>query len=181
MPKRRRKSSATAKALLVKDTKLTARDIEVAIAYHFDYTQNLIVPNVSWGLRLGHECDLLILRPSGYLTEIEIKVSAADIKKDLEKKHKHLSSKIRELYFAVPLELVDDPNIPDYAGIISVQRRKYARVNPYVCRIVRRRVRNAKAKKISDSDKLKLLRLGCLRIWNLKKKLNDLEINKKKK
>ena len=45
----------------------------------FNYRANLIVPNISWGLGL-HECDLLVLTSSGYATEIEIKVSKADLK-----------------------------------------------------------------------------------------------------
>lgn len=53
----------------------TAKEIEIAIARYFGIRQNAIVPNVSWGLGFPYECDLLILRDSGFAIEIEIKIS----------------------------------------------------------------------------------------------------------
>lgn len=63
---------------------------EVAIMKHFGIRANLIVPNVSWEIyslpfRTLHECDILILSNSGYATEVEIKISKADLLKDREK------------------------------------------------------------------------------------------------
>ena len=61
-------------------------EVEVAIMQHFDVRRNVIVPNVSWGIfRPGigqlHEIDLLVLSGSNYATEVEIKVTKADLKR----------------------------------------------------------------------------------------------------
>ena len=56
-------------------TRLTAQDIERLVAAHFDHRANLIVPNVSWGWGLAYEADMVVVRPSGYAMEIEIKQS----------------------------------------------------------------------------------------------------------
>jgi hypothetical protein len=73
----------------MKHLPVTAQDIEIAVAEHFNSRQNLIVPNVHWGWMLQYEADMVILRQSGYAVEVEIKVSAADIKRDLRKHHQH--------------------------------------------------------------------------------------------
>jgi len=80
---------------------ITTPEMEIALAEYFGIRQNLIVPNVSWGMD-SHECDLFILTPAGYGWEVEIKVSKADLFKDKHKRHRHNSSKIKFLYFAIP-------------------------------------------------------------------------------
>ncbi|MEM5786538.1 MAG: hypothetical protein AAGU11_04420, partial [Syntrophobacteraceae bacterium] len=68
------------------ERKITAADIEVAVARHFHTTRNLIIPNVSWGFRgMGYEIDLMVVTESRYAYEVEIKVSAADLKRDAQK------------------------------------------------------------------------------------------------
>jgi len=104
--------------------KITSLDIEIAVAKHFGWRQNVIVPNVHWGLGLHYEADLVVLRPSGWAIEIEIKISAADIRADLKKLRQHNSPLFRELYFAVPECLTENPNIPAHAGILSVWEYK---------------------------------------------------------
>lgn len=44
-----------------------------------DYRRNTVVPNAYWGLGLTWEADLLVISKAGYLTEVEIKVSKADL------------------------------------------------------------------------------------------------------
>jgi len=68
---------------------LKTSDIEFAVAKYFNFRKNLIVPNVSWGFNI-HECDLLIVRKSGYAIEVEIKISKSDFKADFKKIHKRL-------------------------------------------------------------------------------------------
>jgi hypothetical protein len=65
---------------------MKAIHVELAVASYFGIRRHLIVPNVSWGLGLRHECDLLIVRESGFAAEVEIKVSKSDLKKDVEKR-----------------------------------------------------------------------------------------------
>lgn len=145
--------------------KLTASDVEIRVARLFNYRANLIVPNVSWGLHLRHECDLLIVSPARYATEIEIKVTASDIRADNKKKHRHLSNKIRMLYFAVPDYLAGCGDLPEDAGLISVDSEG---IKPGMAKIVRRPRFNKLARPLSEAEYLKLAELGCMRIWSLK-------------
>lgn len=139
-------------------------DIEIAVAKKFNFRRNIIVPNVSWGLLKYHEADLLIVTKSGYATEIEIKVSASDIRADLKKKHGHVDHKIKYVYFAVPEELAGHADIPRHFGLISVSN--YGR-----CTILRRSESNRSAVKLTEKEINHLLHLGCMRIWLLKKKI----------
>jgi hypothetical protein len=155
--------------------KLNASDVEIRVARLFNYRANLIVPNVSWGLHLRHECDLLIVSPARYATEIEIKVTASDIRADLQKRHDHQSNKIRRLYFAVPDYLASCPDLPPDAGLISVDSHNH----PWHTKIVRRPRFNKLARPLSESEYLKLAELGCMRIWSLKEHIALLKRERK--
>ena len=162
----------------VKRRNMTAMEVELAVAKFLDWRRNLIVPNVSWGLGV-HECDLLSVTPARWATEVEIKVSKSDIKKDLEKTHQHKSDLIQKLYFAVPDYLSDCEYIPDGVGIISVKNN--ASLYFYnKAAIIRTPTVNKAARKLSEAEYDKLLRLGCLRIWNLKKALHKNKMNLKR-
>ena len=69
--------------------KTTTLEMEVHLSSFLNFRTNIVVPNVSWGM-FSHECDLIRLTPSGYCSEIEIKVSLADLKKDQEKRHNNV-------------------------------------------------------------------------------------------
>lgn len=144
---------------------MNALDIEIAVARHFGWRNNIIVPNVSWGL-LDYEADMVIVRPSGWAIEVEIKVSRNDIKADLEKWHNHGAKCFQRFYFAVPDELKDDPNIPAHAGIISVG--DYEGRKRLSCEIHRVAPLRRDAHKLDESKIRKLLELGTMRIWSLK-------------
>ncbi len=150
--------------------KITTLEMEISLSKHFNWLQNLIVPNVSWGMFV-HECDLLILTPAGYLTEVEIKVSKADLKKDKEKRHKHNSSKkIKYLYFAIPNYFKDyEEHIPERAGIITVKPGHHSVYNGG-CEVIRKAEIQNKYQ-VTEKDRYKLAWLGALRIWKLKEKL----------
>lgn len=151
--------------------KIKTLEIEIAVANLFDFRKYIIVPNISWGFHGIHECDLFLISKSNYAYEVEIKVSKADFMKDFEKKHNHKSDYIKEFYYAMPETLygkVKD-QIPEHAGAI-VCWYSYGRVR---ARIVKESVANKNAKKISLEDELKILRLGTMRIWSLKNKIND--------
>jgi hypothetical protein len=62
---------------------VTAKEIQKALALHFDYRANVVVPNCGFP---GWEADLVVLRPSGWLEEVEVKVSIADLKRDFTAK-----------------------------------------------------------------------------------------------
>jgi len=147
-------------------TNIKTLDMEVYLMRHFDIRQNLIVPNISWGIRgINHECDLLILRPSNWAIEIEIKVSKNDILNETKKTHNHESNKIRYLYFAVPAHLVDFAlkTIPERAGLLSIRHWSVSEI--------RKPIVNKRATKFTMKDRLQLGRLGILRLYKLKRKL----------
>ena len=156
----------------VQKRKLKSLDIEIAIADYYGIRQYTVIPNISWGLGV-HECDLLIMSKSGYCTEVEIKVSKADLIKDNEKEHGHKSDKIQALFFAVPLELKDIAlqHIPKHAGLFTIEYRPNNKVKKYIVNCVKPTTINKVARKLTDVEKLQFYRLGCMRIWGLKKKL----------
>ena len=153
--------------------------MEIALASWFDYRVNLIVPNVYWGFDLDmHECDLLIVSKAGYMTEVEIKISKADLKKDREKLHGHRNYRIKYLYFAVPekLEAAALEFAPERAGIITVRDEdNIPGVYPYhpKCKRIRAPTRIKNVSKMTDRERYKVARLGALRIWSLKQKVID--------
>jgi len=155
---------------------MNASHIELAVAEHFGWLQNLIIPNIYRGLGLNYEADMVILRPSGYAVEVEIKVTKSDIKADRKKKHKHDSCLFRQLWFAVPKELVDCFDIPLRAGVLAVTNEHYGTRDYLRCYTHRAAKLNKSATKFTDMQRSELQRLGCMRIWTLKKKL----LNRKK-
>jgi hypothetical protein len=172
---------------------MTTLDIEIAVIKGFKPRQNLIVPNVSWGIwdkyyGALHECDVLILSKSGYATEVEIKANKSDLVKDSEKHHNHIHGLIRRFYFAVPEKLKDFAlaNIPERAGLYVlkvVERTRYnwdtggcaeETYSTNILECVKECKINTKAVKWSNEDKYKLARLGAMRILGLKQKINKL-------
>ena len=125
--------------------------------------------------QINHECDILKLSSAGYATEIEIKISKADLLKDKEKKHFHQSFIITELYFAVPKELEEIAlkEIPERAGLYIIERI-YDKYWDEYCNSVTKIKKTERKKpgiKWDDEKKLQLARLGCMRILGLKRKL----------
>ena len=145
---------------------MNARDIELRIVKYFNPRVNVIVPNVYWGLGLNYEMDMAVITKARYLYEIEIKITAADIKADLKKRNQHSSKLAKLLYFAVPEELQDNPHIPARAGIISIGKYTGVTKCPET---------NKLARKLNDREYMEIMRLGCMRIWTLKERLKDRE------
>jgi hypothetical protein len=159
---------------------LTTEEIELAVAKHFNVRRNIIVPNISWGLGL-HECDVLVLRPSGYLLEVEIKRTKADLINDANKLHGHIDRKnrIKEFWFAIPEELIETAkeNLDKKIGIIAVYKTQWG-AQPIT---VRDATPNKNPKKLTQKERLQMIRLGCIRIWSLKKKIKTLQDRNSKK
>lgn len=156
-------------------------EMEISLAEYFSPRVNLIVPNVSWGF-YSHECDLLLISKSGYATEIEIKISQADLKADLKKKHGHINNKIKYLYFALPEYLESYIEyVPEHAGIILVGERegkKYRWLCQYSykanCKIIRSPQKQGNYK-LSIEEQSHIGKLGAMRIWGLKGKILTLK------
>ena len=154
---------------------ITTIEMEIAIAKMFGIRRNIIVPNISWGLGI-HECDLLVLRSSGYAVEVEIKKTYADFKKDFEKRHGHVDyhNRIVEFYYAFPEELYEKCKdlVPENAGVILCKSRYdyKKRFNPKAY-VKKKAKRKSKAKPMTEKEQQQIVRLGALRIWTLKERI----------
>jgi hypothetical protein len=153
-------------------TALSSGQMEIAVMRYFNPRLNICVPNISWGLDL-HECDMLVLTPSGIAYEVEIKVSRADLLKDKSKSHGHYNKKIGRLYFCVPAALADFAmqHIPERAGLLTVESPSF---------LWARKAREAKLSgdyRWTSQQRYKLMHLGCMRllplIENLQRRHND--------
>ena len=161
-------SSLTAKKGLC--TELSVKDIQALLADYFGIRNNIIVPNVSWGL-LDYEADLLIMNKTGYMTEIEIKRSWSDFLVDFKKDDcAHRSEIVYQFWYCVPDAIykdcieklkevypdsIDRPNVISYSdeGVLNFHGKKAS-----YCR--------GKHRKLFLEEQLKLARLGTLRYWN---------------
>ena len=150
--------------------KFTTLEMELALVRKYGARQNMIIPNISWGF-LNHEADLLIMSQSGYLTEIEIKISVGDLKKDFHKRHGHKDDRIKYFYYAIPERMKEHIElIPVNAGVYLVKHTYYLnRVEP-----IRPAETNKTAKPMEDHERYQLARLGTMRIWTLKRKVDTL-------
>jgi len=149
--------------------RINTLELELEMANFFSPRRNIVVPNVWWGLGLNHECDLLVVTKFGWATEIELKISESDLKRDQLKLHKHESDKIKQIYFGVP-NYLNHKNIPENAGIIVVDSEKKFGCQGRV-KIIKQPKINKYARKLTHTEIEKLLVLGCMRIWKLKKDL----------
>lgn len=151
-------------------------EVEVALFRYLDYRVNLIIPNISWGMflcgRFLHECDILMVTKSGYATEVEIKVTKADLLKDKKKWHNHKHPAISKLYFAVPDKLKDIAlkEIPERAGLYCVYENKERPKLKHV-RLIRDCKKPKNRYKWTMEEMYNAARLGAMRIYNLKLKL----------
>jgi len=139
-------------------------NLEYRVAEYFEPRRNLVVPNLSWGLGFGHELDLAVVSASGYLQEIELKTSIADLRADARKRHNHIDNRnrIRALWFAVPKRILEPalPLIPAPAGILCVDDQ--------VVTVIRRPGIIKGAKPLDANEVEHLYRLAAMRIWTLK-------------
>jgi len=150
----------------------TAWEIEYVVAGYFDYLSHLIVPNIyaySIGLHGGYEMDLVIMSSSGYLQEVEIKVSRGDLIKDADKTRWRYPgwASTKKMWFAMP-EKMDRPNcaehVPEFAGILIVGTSGKVKVT-------REATINKEAKPLNIKQQYKLARLGAIRIWGPKRNM----------
>lgn len=150
-------------------------EMEISISNLFDVRKNIIVPNISWGIDI-HECDLFIVRNTGYCIEVEIKRSKQDLKKDFEKVHAHKDkhNRIKEFYFALPDYLYEScKELIGDNGLILVSKWKSNKKTYIKAKIHTKSKSDNSARKLTDIEILKVLKLGIMRVWKLKEKLNN--------
>ncbi len=160
----------------IKEPKPKTLDIEIAVSKYFGVRQNIIVPNLFWGM-FDYELDLCVLSKSRYAIEIEIKTTRADLIKDKEKLHGHHNEMIKYLYFAIPYHLRKDiEHIPERAGILVIRHQEawetsyYKRDAFFSCTRLREPKLNYN-RQWTETEKGKLLRLAAMRTWTLKQQL----------
>ena len=151
--------------------------IELAVARKFGIRENIIVPNISWGFNC-HECDLFIIKKSGYAIEVEIKRSVSDLKADFKKEHNHSDQRIKELYYAMPEDIYNKcvDLIPINAGIIVVMENGWG----FYAKIKRKAKGQSNSRKLTTEEQLSIARLGTMRIWSLKSKIISLHSTHKR-
>lgn len=179
-------------------------DAIVTYISEFRIRQHVVVPNVSWGL-LNHEADLLVMSKAGYLTEIEIKRSWHDFMKDFQKSHTHNDDKISYLYYAVPrliapkveqyLYVFGDTyaswdkdhkhpqtgivgyseHNPNHCGLIIYENTTNRKGEPVSIARIKHYAQKIGKYMLSQDEQFQLMRLGLMRVWNLKKKVAKLE------
>lgn len=119
---------------------ITCADIQRILFSHYLRSDIVICPNTE---AIGWEADLVVLQPTDYLAEIEIKVSRSDFKADFKKAAKHAGlaagkkmhwrGQPNYFYFAMPAGMVKTEEVPAYCGLIYIHStteygRKYERV-----------------------------------------------------
>lgn len=167
--------------------------------------KNIVIPNCNWGF-LNHEADLLVMTKAKRLIEVEIKRTWSDFLADFKKAHTHEDPKLGHLYYAVPLSIGERVFNYLYEGKYNCNRHAlmyshsevtaYTEKNPNKCGLIvyasteeigwaTMRVGvccvNVLAQKMNDyrvstEEELKLLRLLGMRIWKLKKKLAEYQV-----
>jgi len=152
--------------------------MEEAIARKFGIRRNIIVPNISWGLPGMHECDVFIIKQTGYCVEVEIKRTKADLLADFNKRHDHKDrqNRIKEFYYAMPETLLKtcENLIPKNAGIISCRRSDWGKKLVYAS-FKRNPMPIKDARKLTIEEQFKVAKLGTMRIWALKNKIIKLQ------
>jgi hypothetical protein len=164
-------------------SKITINNIFSALTVLHNPFKNLVLTNVYVG---HHEADYLVIRPSGWADEFEIKRSVVDFHKDFKKKtkgvHKHnnlrkayngknirtaskTKMKIRRFWFVVPEDILDEikNDVPEYAGLIRIHKAKNNRC--YAKVIKKAPDLTYGVTKWTNADKLKIYRKMYFRFW----------------
>ncbi len=138
---------------------------------------DFLAPNVY--LTHDVEMDLLGIRKSGYIDEIEIKLTRADYLKDFKKtawikdryqsvsKHEALMNGwLPQAYFSfyVPEGLIEVHDIPDYAGLYYFREKESP--HTYRCTEVKKAPRLHKNKAATEAVWVKLGRKMMFRYWD---------------
>lgn len=158
----------------------TLTEIEIALCNtdRFNFVKNIVAFNVNGmgkSLPIHHECDMLVLSKSGYLTEIEIKRSWNDFLAEFRKRHSHKSDLIKYFFYCIPKCLEERVRLElkkrevAYSGIITYNEELRITINDCV--------EMKPYRKLSMKEQLQVARYGAMRSVMLKKKLLKFEKN----
>lgn len=171
-------------------TNRTQYEIELSLANYkdFDFRKNIIAYNVLGEnslLPIFHECDMLVLSKSGYLTEIEIKRSWSDFLADFKKDHSHEGrGLIKYFYYCIPECMLNDAydvlqkNNRQYTGIITYNEELKIKLNPARFDLFSPPsfgFRNMGGRKLFLEEQLQVARYGSMRAVMLRQKVVNME------
>ncbi len=101
--------------------------VDAAIRRHVDHRANLLIPEASIRYGLGgkigeYRADFVMVTRAGYATELEVKVSLGDWRKDLSKpKWVGMPGWITRFVYVVPEQLGIPEFVPAHAGVWHVK------------------------------------------------------------
>ena len=166
--------------------KLDASTLQVLVAQYAGILRNLVVPNVSNAF-FAWESDILVITPSGYATEYEIKISVADLKREWRKERwrnerlrRVFTNRIRRYVIVVPHTIAEKclPHIPDDlgAGLLSFEpvtdhdgnywgHKAHEWVKPRI---------NGRASRWTETERIHLGQGAAIRYWQERKKTTGL-------
>jgi len=151
--------------------------IQRALAHWINYRRHLCLPNVNGGLGLWSrgEMDFIAITGAGYIIEVEIKCTLADLRREWrshEKIHKHVRAHtvdkgIRRFFICTPQKIaqlarfdIEAQPMLSYAGILSVSDE-----GNYV-KMVRPAQNLKSARKLRPDEYMKIGHLATMRFWN---------------
>lgn len=152
---------------------MTEQDIQFVLGRHF-FLKKICIPNVSMYCvgKTEYEADFIYFDlKTRYITEVEIKTSVQDFKRDFKKKRYHDCRNVKYLYYAMPRGVYDDyydviDELLGDAGLILIDVADF-RGNIYEFGGF---VKRAKARKdaypLSPSGLMHYLRIGCMKWVN---------------
>lgn len=158
---------------------MTERQIQrMLVRTKFDCRRNIVVPNCcrfTYG-----EADLIVVRKSGWVDEVEIKVSKADYRREFKTKdikhgvmrgdyqmecgYEYMSCK--RFWFAMPLALAQGllEEMPAYAGLIGV--RPYSRSYSQPVSVLKNAPTLPCARKASADEMVAIAQNLASRFWH---------------
>jgi len=147
---------------------ITESELQSKFYYSLCQRYQMVCPNIFMGM---YEMDIFALRKSGFLDEIEIKLSVADYKADFKKranrflsKHEAIASGKRccnYFSFLIPENIESKIDVPDYAGLYV-----YRPVNGKACIVEMKKAKLLHKNKISDQSIIKVGKKMAYRYWN---------------
>jgi hypothetical protein len=154
--------------------KLTEKSIQsLLFDFYNKLGHKLIAPNIYLHYS---EADLITVQTSGYVNEIEIKITKADFKGDFKKrKHKYMTEShngyMRKVnfdlpnyfWFAFPQSLMSkiDFDIPDYYGLITIEDLGLDCYLPCIYR----RAKMMHKKKVTNKQIRQIARSMMFKMW----------------
>lgn len=160
---------------------ISSNEIQIALFRELDKRQfKFINPNIY--INNWFECDIFAINNSGYGCEFEIKISRSDFKRDYKKllygcksKHDILSNKenpkeISKFIFVCPYGMIQPDEINENYGLYYVS--KFMRAGKILFDVVNVKSGKLLSKhKLTDSEKIDILKSTYYKIWNEKTKV----------